>query len=122
MGSKLEELKTKYPTSENAYLAAARERSMSAKEKYLAQMEAEERAAKERRAKKAAEAEEAKTDYGPGDLSEFQGFGDDGFEASEGNDQTGGWGDVAAAEEEEEEEGPGLFIPGADEGEMGLLL
>eukprot|EP00565_Helicotheca_tamesis_P000533 CAMPEP_0185726678 /NCGR_PEP_ID=MMETSP1171-20130828/2575_1 /TAXON_ID=374046 /ORGANISM="Helicotheca tamensis, Strain CCMP826" /LENGTH=199 /DNA_ID=CAMNT_0028395073 /DNA_START=148 /DNA_END=747 /DNA_ORIENTATION=+ len=124
VASKLEQLKDKYPTNENAYLAAARQRSVDAKAKYLAEVEAEDRAAEEKRRRKAAEAESVQTDYGPGDLSQYQDYSDDGFENSEGNDESGGWGELNEPQQEEEE--PSLFIPGGGDddatGGSGLLL
>jgi hypothetical protein len=110
--------------AEGGYLAAAKARNEEAKAKMMEQVRKEE---EEAEAYRQAKKESGTADnFGPGDLSDFKGFADDGFENSVGNDDTGGWGEVkeAGAEEEEEEE-PKLFLFGDDDNTSdagGLIL
>ena len=105
--------------SESGYLAAAKKRNEEARRKALeeAAREEEERAPRE----------PSSANYGPGDLSSFQGFANDGFEASAGNDSLGGWdlgNQGSQGEEGEEEEEPSLFLFGDEDAdsETGLIL
>ncbi len=110
--------------SEAGYLAAARKRNEEAKAKLMEQVRKEEEEAEALRQKKKEEG--VQDNYGPGDMSGWKGFKDDGFEASEGNDDTGGWGEIATAGGEgEEEEEPKLFLFGDDDNASdgsGLIL
>lgn len=110
--------------SEAGYLDAARKRNEEGKAKLLEQVRLEEEEAERKR--KEREAKGAEGNYGPGDLSDFKGFADDGFEASEGNDSEGGWTKPPEPEEEAEgEEEPKLFLFGDEDGDAdagGLIL
>ena len=119
MQAKLQELQTKYPTSEAAYIAASRARAEEGRRKLMEQTAREEAAAEERRRRR--EEGEVQGNVGPGDLSSYVGFADDGFESSAGNDGTMAplMSDMV---EEEEEEGPSLIIPGQDDTDSGGLL
>ena len=111
----LNNLSSKLPTSEAGYLEAARRRAEEARrQKELGQQQEEEEFVRE----------SSESNFGPGDLSNFQGFRNDGFENSVGNDQTGGW-DISTTNTETEETGeteePSLYLFG-DENEGELLL
>ncbi len=113
----LNHLSSKLPTSEAGYLEAARRRAEEARRQMeLGQQEEEEQQQFVR--------ESSESNFGPGDLSNFQGFRNDGFENSAGNDQFGGW-DMSASNAEteatEEAEEPSLYLFG-DENEGELLL
>ena len=110
--------------SEGGYLDAARKRNEEAKAKLMEQVRKEEEEAEAlRKAKMESGVED---NYGPGGLSSWKGFKDDGFEESEGNDDSGGWGQLKEVESGEgEEEEPKLFLFGDDDdtsGGSGLIL
>jgi hypothetical protein len=115
--------------SEAGYLEAARKRNEEAKAKLREQVRLEEEEAERKRQEKLQRGA-GESNYGPGDLSNFKGFENDGFEASAGNDQEGGWSKEAIRAEEdaieEKQEEPKLFLFGDDEGlstdSGGLLL
>jgi hypothetical protein len=115
--------------SEAGYLEAARKRNEEAKAKLREQVRLEEEEAERKRQEKLQRGT-SESNYGPGDLSNFKGFENDGFEASAGNDQVGGWSQEAIRAEEDntedKEEEPKLFLFGDDEGlstdSGGLLL
>lgn len=115
MGQALQKIAT-----EAGYLEAARKRNQEAKLKLLEQIRQEELEAE--RIRKEMEEKGNEGNYGPGDLSDYVGFKDDGFEASEGNDDTGGWGNLKKKKEQEEDskdedkEEPKLFLFGKDAG------
>lgn len=100
--------------TEAGYLDAAKKRNQEAKLKLMEQIRQEELEAE--RVRKEMEEKGNRENYGPGDLSSFVGFKDDGFEASEGNDGQGGWVGVVKTQEAEEkaqeEEEPKLFLFG----------
>ena len=104
--------------SEAGYLEAARKRNEEAKAKLREQVRLEEEEAERKRQEKQQRGG-SESNYGPGDLSNFQGFQNDGFEASAGNDQVGGWSKEAIRVEEdtteEKQEEPKLFLFGDDE-------
>ncbi len=101
--------------SEEGWLAAAKERTVSAKEKYLEEIRLEEEAAeKKRQAKKEALEKGEEVNYSAGDMGEYVDFEEDGFDAAKGNDAEGGWGESTAPEGEPEEE-PELFLFGDEE-------
>jgi hypothetical protein len=109
--------------SEAGYLDYAKKRNEEAKAKLQEQIRLEEEETERKRREK--EEKGGEGNYGPGDLSEFKGFADDGFEASVGNDETGGWGEVDEPKEEEaEEDEPKLFLFGDDDagGDNGGLI
>lgn len=111
--------------SEAGYLDAARKRNEEGKAKLMEQVRLEEEEAERKR--KEREAKGSEGNYGPGDMSEFKGFADDGFEASEGNDSEGGWTKPPEPEEEAEGDGeePKLFLFGDEDGDTdagGLIL
>jgi len=112
--------------NEAGYLDAARKRNEEGKAKLMEQVRLEEEEAERKR--KEREAKGAEGNYGPGDLSAFKGFGDDGFKASEGNDAEGGWTKPDEPEEDEEGDGddePKLFLFGDEDGDAdagGLIL
>ncbi len=112
--------------SEAGYLAAAKRRSEEGKARLAEQVRKEEEEAEALRRKKMEAGVE--DNYGPGDLSGWKGFADDGFEASAGNDDTGGWGELKAKSADEEsgdgEEEPKLFLFGDDDNSAngGLIL
>jgi hypothetical protein len=114
--------------SEDGYLGVAKKRNEEAKAKLMEQVRQEEEAAEQKRKEREARGNEG--NYGPGDLSSFNGFENDGFEASEGNDGTGGWGEVEEEENQETEveadadadDGPKLFLFGDDNADAGGLI
>lgn len=114
--------------SEAGYLDFARKRNEAAKSKMKEQVRLEEEEAERKRQEKLQRGA-GHANYGPGDLSTFTGFANDGFEASAGNDQVGGWSQEAIRIEEdneEKQEEPKLFLFG-DDGNIstdsgGLLL
>mmetsp|Transcript_4270 Transcript_4270/g.6250 ORF Transcript_4270/g.6250 Transcript_4270/m.6250 type:complete len:197 (+) Transcript_4270:191-781(+) len=123
LGSKMSESLQKLGT-EAGYLEAARKRNIDAKAKYMEQIRKEEEEAEAiRRAKKETG---VSGNFGPGDMTGWSGFKDDGFEDSEENDESGGWGEIKSAEGEGEGgDGPTLFVPGSDDaasGGSGLIL
>jgi len=108
--------------TEDGYLEAARKRNQEAKLKLIQQIQQEEIEAE--RIRKEMEERGNEGNYGPGDLSNFVGFRDDGFEASEGNDDLGGWSDLKKKGEEvneEEKEEPKLFLFGNDNDDDGII-
>ena len=112
--------------SEAGYLDAARKRNEEGKVKLMEQVRLEEEEA-ERKRKEHEEKQGAEGNYGPGDLRDFKGFADDGFEASEGNDSEGGWRKPEEPEEEAEgdDDEPKLFLFGDEDGDAdagGLIL
>ncbi len=111
--------------SEAGYLDYAKKRNEEAKARLMEDMRREEEETARKRAEM--EAKGNAENYGPGDLSNFVGFENDGFEASAGNDETGGWGEVKEEEEEPpSEEEPKLFLFGDEDdgatGGSGLIL
>mmetsp|Transcript_4891 Transcript_4891/g.7432 ORF Transcript_4891/g.7432 Transcript_4891/m.7432 type:complete len:174 (-) Transcript_4891:276-797(-) len=115
--------------SEAGYLGVAKKRNEEAKAKLMDQVRQEEEAAEQKRKEREARGNEG--NYGPGDLSSFNGFENDGFEASEGNDVAGGWGEVKEEKSETEADAeaddgePKLFLFGDDDaagGGSGLIL
>mmetsp|Transcript_24108 Transcript_24108/g.29688 ORF Transcript_24108/g.29688 Transcript_24108/m.29688 type:complete len:189 (+) Transcript_24108:98-664(+) len=109
--------------SEAGYLAAARKRNEEAKAKLQEEVRKEEEETEaKRRAKESLGVED---NYGPGDLSGFVGFKNDGFEASAGNDETGGWGQLKnPGEGDGDDEEPKLLLFGDDDAtsDSGLIL
>jgi len=104
------------------YLEANKKRTQEAKEKYLEEVRREEEEVEARRKEKeATNGDESLENYGPGDLNEFKGFVNDGYEDSVGNDSEGGWGDIKAAEAEEGEDSK-LLLLDADDDETGKLI
>lgn len=102
--------------SEAGYLDYSKKRNEEAKLKMLEQVRLEEEEAERKRQARENNTDGGSANYGPGDLSGFVGFKDDGFENSEGNDSTGGWGEVREGEAEgTEEEEPKLFLFGDDD-------
>lgn len=110
--------------SEAGYLGVAKKRNAEAKAQLMEQVRQEEEEAERKRQERENKGNEG--NYGPGDLSSFQGFENDGYEESEGNDENGGWGEVKEdAPETEEEEVPKLFLFGDDDADTsgsGLIL
>jgi hypothetical protein len=111
--------------SQAGYLDYAKKRNEEAKAKMVEQVRLEEEETERKRREKEAKGNEG--NFGPGDLSSFVGFENDGFEASEGNDKAGGWGEAEEEKEEEaEEDAPALFLFGddddSDSGGSGLIL
>ena len=111
--------------SEAGYLDAARKRNEEGKVKLMEQVRLEEEEAERKR--KEREEKGAEGNDGPGDLSDFKGFADDGFEANEGNDSEGGWRKPEEPEEEAEgdDDEPKLFLFGDEDGDAdagGLIL
>jgi hypothetical protein len=110
--------------SEAGYLGVAKKRNAEAKAQLMEQVRQEEEEAERKRQERENKGNEG--NYGPGDLSSFQGFENDGYEESEGNDENGGWGEVKEdAPETEEEEEPKLFLFGDDDADTsgsGLIL
>jgi len=121
MQAKLKELESKYPTSESAYIAASKARAEEGRRKMLEEAAREEAAAEERRRKRE-EGAAAQQNVGPGDLSSYVGFEDDGFEASAGNDGAMAPLMSEGVDDEEEEEAPSLIIPGEEDTDSGGLL
>lgn len=110
--------------SEAGYLDLARKRNEEGKAKMMEQirLEEEETERKRQRWKQEQESGEGNAgDYGPGDLSGYVGFKDDGFEQSAGNDGTGGWGDLNSGENAEDEGGDGEGDGGEDEPKLFLF-
>ena len=129
--------------SEAGYLDLARKRNEEGKAKMMEQIRLEEEETERKRQWKKQQQESGEGnagDYGPGDLSGYVGFKDDGFVRSAGNDGTGGWGDLDSGENAEGEGGDGgdggeggegdedepkLFLFGDDDGagsNGGLIL
>ncbi len=112
--------------SEEGYLAAARQRNEEAKAKLMEQLRKEEEEAEARR--RDIEVNGDPNNGGPGDMSSWQGFQNDGFEESDMVDQSGGWGDVQVAGDgqdggvEENGEEPKLFLFGDEENSSGSGL
>jgi hypothetical protein len=107
------------------YLDAAKRRNEEAKAKMMEQVRLEEEEAEAKR--QAMKERKGEDNYGPGDLSSFVGFKDDGFEASEGNDEEGGWGPTPEEDggDDGEEEEPSLLLFGDGDdasGGSGLIL
>ena len=78
--------------SEAGYLAAAKKRSEEARAKMYEQIRLEEERAESIR--KDREENGPVNNAGPGDMSSWQGFADDGFDASAADGQDGGWGEI----------------------------
>jgi hypothetical protein len=111
---------------DNAYLQAARARNNDAARLKLLEEERLEQEEAERKRQARSEGG-GESNFGPGDLSDFQGFADDGFEASVGNDDELAWGKTQGQNEEngEDADEPKLFLfddeGGASDG-SGLIL
>ena len=108
----------------DSYLQAARARNNEEARLRLLEQERleEEEAERKRRARKENGNE---SNFGPGDLSTFKGFIDDGFEASQGSDEEGAWGEIRQNEETSDENEPKLFLFGDEDGsdnDSGLIL
>jgi hypothetical protein len=99
--------------SEDGYLGVAKKRNEEAKAKLMEQVRQEEEAAEQKRKEREARGNEG--NYGPGDLSSFNG---------------GGWGEVEEEEKQETEveadadadDGPKLFLFGDDNADAGGLI
>ena len=99
--------------SEAGYLDAARKRNEAAKAKMLEDIRLEEEAAERKRREREERGNEG--NFGPGDMSAYVDFTNDGFEESGGNDETGGWEVNEQPSNEVEEEEPKLFLFGDDD-------
>lgn len=126
--------------TDNGYLEAAKIRNAEGKKKLLEQAAREEREAAERLKKReeaaaaAAAAAEAGDDYaegnaGPGDMSTFAGFADDGYEASEESSEGWNTGEIAVPDENaagndaaSKEEPSLLLFDDNKDGEEGKLI
>ena len=111
----------------DGYLQAARARNNEeARLKMLEQERLEQEEAERKR--QARSQGNGESNFGPGDLSDFKGFADDGFEASLGNDKELAWGKLQGQNEEnteDDEEENKLFLFGDDDGSSdgsGLIL
>ena len=109
--------------TEAGYLNAARKRNLEAKAKLMEQLQQEEMEAE--RIRKEREEKGNPDNYGPTDMTSFVDFKDDGFESSEGNDETGGWSELKTKgkleEDGEKKEEPKLFLFGDDDDDNKIL-
>uniref|UniRef100_A0A6U5DB31 Uncharacterized protein n=1 Tax=Corethron hystrix TaxID=216773 RepID=A0A6U5DB31_9STRA len=120
-------LYSKYPTTQFDYVSAARKRAEEGRAKLREQEAQELMETEKRRMVREAEYEEGRmSDFGPGDLSDYNAASDDyGFEKSQGNDSQGGF-EVISLEgdghgEEDGNDEPTLIIPDGED-DSGLIL
>mmetsp|Transcript_8817 Transcript_8817/g.12531 ORF Transcript_8817/g.12531 Transcript_8817/m.12531 type:complete len:238 (-) Transcript_8817:281-994(-) len=106
LGENMQKALSGIGASETSILDASRKRNEEAKLKFLEEQRREEYEAQQRASQK----ENSEANFGPGDMSGFQGFADDGFESSTADGAGEGWEIQNSNEEQVEEEEPQLFL------------